>query len=516
MSENEATAQMQYAPKRKSKWNIVFEGCKALPRVVAQILVLYGMLTVLMGNWRLLLTPLEQPAISGCAVALPVVLWALIITSDDFHALVIASKRYIRGIASRMLWLKSVIFRIFLDSLAVYIAFAAIKPEMFKSITAWFQVGLALAAIGFVLLVRALARSTMRQRARLEFDPLAKLRKADLAYDAANTPLHLSEYGDQTILYRPDVNLCIEDGRNPVRWADQMWRKLHPVVEEMLPIFIWRMQEASWDTFDDQKVRLHTDFEPHMFGDGEQVSLQRTSYFRDRLSNTLANYHVKEDGRSLLRLRDEVLVDGKLKPLSELEFSNQLGGSTVLVTADRAILVLRQGSRTAENSGKLAPAGSGSFDPVSSREFSSMIFQDYVREECKRELVEECGLDTEDIHNIQICGFGRYVYRNGKPEMFCIATTRLHAHEIEVPVHEWDYQRRTIKTHRLTGALSRDSIVAGLDAFLADIESERNGCENACGPLYWNLLFARDYLQAARDEKITALIGGLLPRPVQG
>jgi hypothetical protein len=357
----------------------------------------------------------------------------------------------------------------------------------------------------FTLLYSALTLwSTSRVSLVLERQPT--LKQTDVALEPGSS---VSTINDQAIVYNADVNLGLEVARNEVVYNHRMF-EVHPLVREMLPLFLMRMPEAALDTSDDAKVRLYTDLSTSLLKNGGTIHMQRTSYYRDRLSNALANYRVLLDGRQLLDLRHEVLSpDGRLISLKESRMSNQLGGSAILVTSDRAIAFLRQGNRTAENPGRLAPAGSGSFDLPPGPRWAGPSFQEFARRETLRELQEECGLKPSDILAIQLCGFGRYLYRNGKPEVFCIATTKLDSKSIVVPVREWDYQQREVEVHGFDGPANARNVADGLADLQKRLASPRSGLGSVSGPLYWNVLFAREYLLAIGDRAETELFDGL-------
>ena len=140
-----------------------------------------------------------------------------------------------------------------------------------------------------------------------------------------------------------------------------------------------------------------------------------------------------------------------------------------------------------------------------------------MRADTRRELVEECGLPEGKELILQICGFGRYLYRAGKPEFFCVATTELDYHDINVPIKEWDWQHKDKKGMKLpqlsrggTFEEFRNSVAGGLDAHAASLEAD-HASEPVSGPLLWNLKLASDYLKGAKEAKLKTLLAPLFP-----
>lgn len=426
---------------------------------------------------------------------------------DSLLAWLLSRGRDLRGIWDRVCWL-----RLELVKLALAIAAGALAFTLFslprEGYAAFFSsaanYGIFFEAVSITSLAFGGVALWVRTRTMLVFEPLPALNGLTVE---PRPDEQISIHQGQAIIYKPAVNRLLESSINPIEFSDAPF-DIHPLVRELLPSFIISMPETKIDTFDDPKVRLYTDLTTDLLTSGGKVHLQRTSYFRDRLTNTLANYRVRLEGREILNLRHEAIdPNRRLIPLKESTLSNQLGCSTLLVTSDATIVFLRQGNRTSENAGRLAPAGSGSFDLP--KRLSRLDFQAFAREEARRELQEECGLASADVVAVQLCGFGRYLYRNGKPELFCIAVTRRDSQSIRVPLREWDYQQRHVERHSFEGSVCAANVVSGLQALLARLDAGGPGFEQVSGPLYWNALFARDYLSTIDGAQEAALFAGV-------
>jgi hypothetical protein len=159
----------------------------------------------------------------------------------------------------------------------------------------------------------------------------------------------IDTFNGQSIVYSKNTNLILEKYHNPIELNETLF-ELHPLITEYLPFFILKMKGANIDTFDSFKLKLQSDLTPAIIENNSTIYLQKTSYFRDRLSNTLANYRLTYNSRLFLNLRSEVLGEkNRLLNLRESNMSNQLGASVILITSDSTITFLKQGNRTAEN-----------------------------------------------------------------------------------------------------------------------------------------------------------------------
>ncbi|MDP3492775.1 MAG: hypothetical protein Q8R82_06640 [Hyphomonadaceae bacterium] len=329
----------------------------------------------------------------------------------------------------------------------------------------------------------------------------------------------------QSLLTDTDANQLIETAHNPIEYN----RKLSDI-DEMVQLFkgmlVLRLPNANITTFDDKKIKLRTDISREALENGETIHLQQTSYFRDRLSNAVWDKLVKLDERTAINFVDETFASrfdqhsGKivwrLHDLPQSPLANQIGASCILLTSDRRVIYLRQGRRSSENEDKLGPSGSGSFDARALTRYAGKTLQELVRGECQRELKEECGITDSDIVDIQICGFGRYLYRGGKPEFFCIATTSKGSPDIKVPVREWDFQSKLVIRSDAIAAtrgpmpMFCNTLADGFDRLWQSLE-RNHGKEKVSGPLIWNLRLAADYLRKGNPERLRLLLKTLNP-----
>jgi hypothetical protein len=418
---------------------------------------------------------------------------------NDFIAFVLSFFRLLRGLFDRLCWLKLDILKILITIVSGFIAFIFFVPPNTINLSYFLDfhnISFLFKGLGLVFFILSGIRFAMLLRTNLVFEKLPLINASYIKKNSATNEV-IHSYREQAIVYSPSLNMAIQNGRNPIKLITKPF-EVHPVIKKMLPLFILRMPDSQLDTFDSKKVRLVSDLSKDFIENSKVVNLQRTSYFRDRLSNSLANYTVYLDGRKFLELRTEVIENGNLISLRTSHLSNQLGGSVMLITKNGTITFLKQGNRTAENARLQSPAGSGSFDLLRKSTMESLTFQAYAIQQTKRELIEECGLSDSDIVSIQICGFGRYLYRNGKPEVFCIASTTRDSHSINPPILEWDYQQKVPMFESIIGRCNKDNTVIAFQSLKRKLDDRKFG--NACGALYWNVMFAIEYLKNMSTE----------------
>lgn len=299
---------------------------------------------------------------------------------------------------------------------------------------------------------------------------------------------------NQAIIYSEEINSNLEKSINPIRVLKNSY-ELPFIVQHFSKYLIRELRNTnSWKstTVNDNKVRLCTEISLDILKNKKDITIQKTNYFKDRLSNTLANFQIDHNNDEFINLRNGLVLnkENKLIGLNDSKLSNQLGGSTILICKEGIVLLVQ--NNTNENPDSLSPSGSGSFDFKNPEKFES--FQKFARHQSRRELMEECGLSEKDIV-IQLCGYGRYLYRNGKPEVFCIASTTKSWNDLSPTMHERLYQKKDIKTFRIEGVVNKENTIIKLNQIIDDTKNKRYPCDNANGPLFWNLIFAKNYLE---------------------
>lgn len=424
----------------------------------------------------------------------------------NIYLVLLSMWRRFKGMSHRIFWLKSYYFKLFVSLVSAYLVFSFFSVSgdgIEGQISNLQNYGYLTESLAILIVIFSLVKGWNLLNTDVVFQKQDYINKLPDKIDTYN---EISTYGNYSVVYNKSVNISIDSGSNPITVNDECF-EIHPLINEMLPFFILNMPEAKIDTTDDLKVRLNSDIDSDFITANNEINLQKTTYFRDRLSNTLANYIVSKHGRPILDLRSNEVTnnDGYFYSLRESKLSNQLGGSVILFTSDSSIVLLKQGNRSSENPGKLAPSGSGSFDYLGKKDIEKKTFQEFSKTQVSRELIEECGLVQADIHDIQICGFGRYLYRNGKPEIFCVAYTKKSSNDIRIPTRELEFHQKEVEIVSFELGFTRCNIITGLEKLISKMEDKENGFSNCSGVLYWNALFAKEYVESMSEEKLRRL-----------
>jgi 8-oxo-dGTP pyrophosphatase MutT (NUDIX family) len=153
-------------------------------------------------------------------------------------------------------------------------------------------------------------------------------------------------------------------------------------------------------------------------------------------------------------------ADGHLRAIGESMLADCVGISTLAVTADSALVMVRQTSHNVASALLLAPAGSGSLDPRDLGHDHAEALQDIVRRGMERELYEETGIRPDEIRGTRVTGFARWMERGAKPEFFGLtelsATTGDLAERRRLAAEERLYTGGTITMAIDIPALSRE------------------------------------------------------------
>lgn len=115
-------------------------------------------------------------------------------------------------------------------------------------------------------------------------------------------------------------------------------------------------------------------------------------------------------------------TNSSIKTLSNSDFSDHIGVSTLLYSSDGYVVVFRQAGYSGYSAGKLAPSGSGSMDYADYQGDSDL--KAVVIRAAERELVQETSLekrhDWDGVFSTKVLSFYRDMERGGKPEFCCI------------------------------------------------------------------------------------------------
>lgn len=146
------------------------------------------------------------------------------------------------------------------------------------------------------------------------------------------------------------------------------------------------------------------------------VSLCKGSYYNSYLTNNIYNKTIKEKGfilESPLNIRNY-----KIQSLFDSIMGDHIGVSTLAISKDGFIIIMRHNNKTNINANKLQPTGSGSVDFKDIKKGPNFI--NIIKYAAIRELIEETNIPKSLINETIITGFYRDLNRAGKPEFCCI------------------------------------------------------------------------------------------------
>lgn len=177
------------------------------------------------------------------------------------------------------------------------------------------------------------------------------------------------------------------------------------------------------DFSNDAKICLASE----LFRDNEggyQWTICRGDYYCGYLTNFIFSKYIAGEHYALYPPMN--VTNSKIKALSDSDFSDHIGVSTLLYSSDGYVVVFRQAGYSGYSAGKLVPSGSGSMDYADYRDDSD--FRDVVIRAAERELVQETSLERVVGHSgwsgvitTKVLSFYRDMERGGKPEFCCVS-----------------------------------------------------------------------------------------------
>jgi hypothetical protein len=243
-----------------------------------------------------------------------------------------------------------------------------------------------------------------------------------------------------------------------------------PELAEVQLAFLRYMLRQGKRIFNGTVVRLETDLGRAAVEQAGPlaVDVRRTPFFAALGTNDLGAREVRSTrARRPLVSGYELLADrgGRVRDLSQSWLANAIGISTLAITSDRQLLVVRQTPHNSESGDRLAPSGSGSVDAADLDGAADL--HALVVGAMERELREECCLPRDARVGTRLTGFARWLERGGKPEFYGVTSLELTAREVElrgIDRRERDYVA-FVETFGLDGDLAQ--ALAGLGPRLA-------------------------------------------------
>lgn len=156
----------------------------------------------------------------------------------------------------------------------------------------------------------------------------------------------------------------------------------------------------------------------------------RSGRYYDHLStDLLAMNEVQAHGRYRDDLGRALVIDRNDVPrdFGDSWLLNALGTQVIALTTDQRAIVVHQTAKNESSKNQQAPSGSGSVEPVDAPVGRSL--REIAIAGALREMRQEAGISDADVADIEFLGFGRWLDKGGKPELFCVARLSIDSHE---------------------------------------------------------------------------------------
>lgn len=162
--------------------------------------------------------------------------------------------------------------------------------------------------------------------------------------------------------------------------------------------------------FSDQQTWRISDFHSKT----HKIHFTKAKYSDFVVTNLAAQVGIITDCGQLLYC----LEDGRrLRPLKKSRPANHLGVAVIVVTSDIKTFLQRRSRYTLTYPNMLGPSASGTMD--------GRLTPPNPFEAMRAEIVEELGIEQDEIRDLRYLGLARDLRRAGQPDMFFIAKTTL-------------------------------------------------------------------------------------------
>jgi hypothetical protein len=164
------------------------------------------------------------------------------------------------------------------------------------------------------------------------------------------------------------------------------------------------------------------------------VLFQRAMYFDFVCSNLLAQNDVHDSvHQSPLLSGRRLFIDrrNRLRSFTDSRLANTVGVSTLAITTDGQLLLIKQTSDTVGSPGLYAPSGSGALEPKDLVDGDATpTVCEVVLKGAERELREECNLGPDCVISSDVIGHARWISRGAMPEFAAVTLLNVTADEV--------------------------------------------------------------------------------------
>lgn len=300
-------------------------------------------------------------------------------------------------------------------------------------------VAIALSIVAFIAGIAAFlydVRELRRRWSDVDFSPIL-----DPFPDAISPPpsypdaihLRIPGAGRGTALVSDVIDVTMITYDLPTEFDPEKPYRLPRALEAIKSYVVSEARKESL-IYNEDAVGMRGDPLPPRSHNAPPITLHVTSYYDFLGSNEVCRWFIRyRDSGDGFDPRFRFLTGrkGHLRTLTQSSLADVIGVSTVAITSDGEIVLVKQ-SKLNEASRRLwAPSGSGSLARRDVSESGTGTLQDIVRRGMERELCEETGIRLDEIIDTNVIGFARWLDRGAKPEFFGVTQLSVTANDMK-------------------------------------------------------------------------------------
>ena len=308
--------------------------------------------------------------------------------------------------------------------------------------------GAVLTLIGAILLFRDLRqRSRRRLNVRAtenhDFPRVAERARPPAGYRKA-------AFGWRWYVTSEEVNRLLDKADNPLILRPEKYEVPAQILDYLEQSVAQRAPDYNQD-----KVGLRTDLTPALLMQNAPLKVQHSDYFRGLATNEMVAKRIErcEDRRRRQKWTLDFPVcalafdNDELTALSDSTFANNIGVTSLLITADHHIVLQDQGAQSVDPQ-CINLGSSGSLDLEDLYETQPggrrlRTLQGALRRGMEREANEETSAAVGPGRSTTfLTGYARYLHRGGKPEFFGITRTVSRFDDLEAKPSELKFVHR--------------------------------------------------------------------------
>ncbi|MHA7261735.1 hypothetical protein ACX80W_00885 [Arthrobacter sp. TMN-37] len=289
-------------------------------------------------------------------------------------------------------------------------------------------------ALVSVLLVYLEFFNKKRDLNSTEFTPRSADSFSDVAHRIDSDPrFRIYKYPNGTLVHDVNFSDAIRRGDVRAHLADTEY-SLPPEIRAVGELYREREVDRNKSLFDDPMLGWDTNIQG---APGNSlpalVTMTPGTYFQHIASDGLATVDVRQQRHPRTDLGRSLFIDkhGRLRDLGSSWLFNGIGTSVLAFSSDAKLLIVRQSARNANSPGLLAPSGSGSLEPKDFMGTSPIPLSQLAANGANRELFEEGSVAPHEVIQSSFLGFGRWLEKAARPELFTLSFLSVHSDELQ-------------------------------------------------------------------------------------